>query len=131
MTRTVGAMLSAMVEPSAYGHAGPAEDTIMEKLTGIAGQSIGAWGAKGVTLELTGEANDYVGKGLSGGKIIVNPHDKIGFKRRPPSSPATRSLWRHHRRVLPARRGGRAFRRAQLRCGGRRRKRGATTAANT
>jgi glutamate synthase (NADPH/NADH) large chain len=51
----------------------------MCRLTGIAGQSFGAWAAKGVTLELTGEANDYVGKGLSGGKLIVKPHDKIGF----------------------------------------------------
>ena len=49
------------------------------KLTGIAGQSFGAWGARGVTLDLTGEANDYVGKGLSGGKLIVKPHEKIGF----------------------------------------------------
>ena len=62
-----------------YGHAGLPEDTITVKLTGIAGQSFGAWAAHGVTLDLTGEANDYVGKGLSGGKIIVKPHEKIGF----------------------------------------------------
>ena len=49
------------------------------KLTGIAGQSFGALLAHGVTLDLTGEANDYVGKGLSGGKLIVKPHEKIGF----------------------------------------------------
>jgi glutamate synthase (NADPH/NADH) large chain len=76
--RTAGAMLSGEVAKR-HGHAGLAEDTIMCKLTGIAGQSFGAWGANGVTLELTGEANDYVGKGLSGGKIIVKPHEKIGF----------------------------------------------------
>jgi glutamate synthase (NADPH/NADH) large chain len=76
--RTAGAMLSGEVAKR-YGHAGLPEDTIMCRLTGIAGQSFGAWAAKGVTLELTGEANDYVGKGLSGGKLIVKPHDKIGF----------------------------------------------------
>jgi glutamate synthase (NADPH/NADH) large chain len=76
--RTAGAMLSGEVAKR-HGHAGLPEDTITVKLNGIAGQSFGAWGARGVTLELTGEANDYVGKGLSGGKIIVKPHDKIGF----------------------------------------------------
>jgi glutamate synthase (NADPH/NADH) large chain len=48
-------------------------------LTGIAGQSFGAWVARGVTLDLTGEANDYVGKGLSGGKLIVRPDPKSGI----------------------------------------------------
>ncbi|MGL4591021.1 MAG: glutamate synthase-related protein, partial [Aestuariivirga sp.] len=76
--RTAGAMLSGEVARR-YGHAGLPEDTIKVKLTGIAGQSFGAWAAHGVTLDLTGEANDYVGKGLSGGKIIVKPHAKIGF----------------------------------------------------
>ena len=76
--RTAGAMLAGEVAKR-YGHAGLPEDTIMVKLTGIAGQSFGAWAAQGMTLDLTGEANDYVGKGLSGGKLIVKPHDKIGF----------------------------------------------------
>jgi glutamate synthase (NADPH/NADH) large chain len=76
--RTAGAMLSGQVAKR-YGHKGLPEDTITVKLTGVAGQSFGAWAAHGVTLELTGEANDYVGKGLSGGKLIVKPHDKIGF----------------------------------------------------
>jgi glutamate synthase (NADPH) large chain len=76
--RTAGAMLSGEVAKR-YGHEGLPEDTISVKLTGIAGQSFGAWVAHGVTLELTGEANDYVGKGLSGGKLIIKPHDKIGF----------------------------------------------------
>jgi len=76
--RTAGAMLSGEVARR-YGHAGLPEDTIRVKLDGIAGQSFGAWTAHGVTLELTGEANDYVGKGLSGGKLIVRPQDKIGF----------------------------------------------------
>ena len=70
--RTVGAMLSGRVA-GRYGHEGLPEDTIYVKLNGIAGQSFGAWLAHGVTLELEGEANDYVGKGLSGGRIAVYP----------------------------------------------------------
>jgi glutamate synthase domain-containing protein 3 len=62
-----------------YGHAGLPEDTIKVKLSGIAGQSFGAWAAHGVTLDLTGEANDYVGKGLSGGKIIVRVPPSASF----------------------------------------------------
>ena len=62
-----------------YGHAGLPEDTITVRLTGVAGQSFGAWAAHGVTLDLTGEANDYVGKGLSGGKLIVRPPADAGF----------------------------------------------------
>ena len=76
--RTAGAMLSGEVAKR-YGHTGLPEDTITVKFNGIAGQSFGAWTAHGVTLELTGEANDYVGKGLSGGKLIVKPQDKVGF----------------------------------------------------
>ncbi len=76
--RTAGAMLSGKVAKR-YGHEGLPEDTITVRFTGIAGQSFGAWAAHGVTLELTGEANDYVGKGLSGGKLIIKPHDNIGF----------------------------------------------------
>jgi glutamate synthase (NADPH/NADH) large chain len=56
-----------------YGHVGLPDDTVHVKLKGTAGQSFGAWVAHGVTLELEGEANDYVGKGLSGGKLIVYP----------------------------------------------------------
>jgi glutamate synthase (NADPH/NADH) large chain len=62
-----------------YGHVGLPDDTIHVKLTGTAGQSFGAWLAKGVTLELEGEANDYVGKGLSGGRIIVRPPADSGI----------------------------------------------------
>ncbi len=72
VNRTVGAMLSGRVAER-YGHEGLPEDTICVKLNGIAGQSFGAWLAHGVTLELEGEANDYVGKGLSGGRIAVYP----------------------------------------------------------
>jgi glutamate synthase (NADPH/NADH) large chain len=56
-----------------YGNDGLPDDTIHVKLTGTAGQAFGAFLAKGVTLELTGEGNDYVGKGLSGGRIIIKP----------------------------------------------------------
>ncbi len=77
--RTAGAMLSGEVAKR-YGHAGLSEDTIHVKFEGITGQSFGAWAAHGVTLEVTGEGNDYVGKGLSGGKIIIKPREKIGFK---------------------------------------------------
>ncbi len=70
--RTVGAMLSGEVAKR-YGHGGLAEDTIAIHLAGTAGQSFGAFLAKGVILELTGEANDYVGKGLSGGRIVIMP----------------------------------------------------------
>ena len=70
--RTVGTMLSGAVARR-YGHAGLADDTIHIALTGTAGQSIGAFLAKGITLDLTGQANDYVGKGLSGGRIVVRP----------------------------------------------------------
>jgi len=76
--RTTGAMLSGEIA-RAHGHAGLADDTIHVKLTGTAGQSFGAWVAAGVTLELEGEANDYVGKGLSGGRLIVYPPAKSGI----------------------------------------------------
>ena len=56
-----------------HGHAGLPEDTISVKFTGTAGQSFGAFLARGVSIELTGDANDYVGKGLSGGRIVVKP----------------------------------------------------------
>ncbi|MDQ5919178.1 MAG: glutamate synthase large chain, partial [Pseudomonadota bacterium] len=69
---TAGTMLSGEVAKR-YGHAGLPDNTIHLKLTGTAGQSFGAFLAKGVTLELTGEGNDYVGKGLSGGRIIIKP----------------------------------------------------------
>jgi glutamate synthase (NADPH/NADH) large chain len=66
----VGAMLSGEVARR-YGHAGLPDDMIHIKLSGTAGQSFGAWLAHGVTIHLEGDANDYVGKGLSGGRIII------------------------------------------------------------
>jgi glutamate synthase (NADPH/NADH) large chain len=70
--RSVGAMLSGEVARR-YGHEGLDDDTIHVAFAGTAGQSFGAFLAKGVTLELQGAANDYVGKGLSGGRIVVYP----------------------------------------------------------
>jgi len=80
VNRTVGAMLSGEVARR-YGHAGLPEDTISVRLTGTAGQSFGAFLARGVTLELAGDANDYVGKGLSGGRIVVR--QPAGSQRKP------------------------------------------------
>jgi glutamate synthase (NADPH/NADH) large chain len=76
--RTTGAMLSGEIA-TRYGHVGLPEDTIWVSLTGSAGQSFGAWLAHGVTLDLVGEGNDYVGKGLSGGRIIVRPPADSGI----------------------------------------------------
>ncbi|TFF22051.1 glutamate synthase large subunit [Jiella endophytica] len=70
--RSAGAMLSGELSKR-FGLKGLRDDTITVKLTGTAGQSFGAFLARGITFELTGEANDYVGKGLSGGKLIVRP----------------------------------------------------------
>ena len=70
--RTVGAMLSGEVAKR-YGHAGLPEDTISATFRGTAGQSFGAFLAHGVSFELIGEANDYTGKGLSGGRLVVYP----------------------------------------------------------
>ncbi|SED98338.1 glutamate synthase large subunit [Bradyrhizobium erythrophlei] len=76
--RSAGAMLSGAVA-KIYGHAGLPLDTIHVGLKGTAGQAFGAWLAKGVTFELEGEGNDYVGKGLSGGCIIVKPPKNSGI----------------------------------------------------
>ena len=70
--RSTGAMLSGEIGKR-YGHAGLRDEAIHIKFKGTAGQSFGAFLAKGVTLELEGDANDYVGKGLSGGRIVVYP----------------------------------------------------------
>ena len=70
--RTTGAMLSGVIARR-YGNAGLRDEAIHVKFKGTAGQSFGAFLAKGVTLELEGQANDYVGKGLSGGRIVIYP----------------------------------------------------------
>jgi len=76
--RTVGAMLSGEIARR-YGNAGLPEDTIRMKFTGSAGQSFGAFLSKGVTLTLEGDANDYVGKGLSGGRLVIYPPQSATF----------------------------------------------------
>ena len=70
--RSVGAMLSHEIV-TRYGHAGLADDTVHIRFMGTAGQSFGAFLAHGLTFELEGSANDYVGKGLSGGRIVAYP----------------------------------------------------------
>ena len=76
LNRTVGTMLSGEVAKK-YGHEGLPDDTIHIQLQGTAGQSAGAFLAHGVTLDLVGEGNDYVGKGLSGGRIIIRPNTEF------------------------------------------------------
>ena len=76
LNRTVGAMLSGEVA-TRYGHAGLPDDTIHIQLQGTAGQSAAAFLAGGITMDLVGEGNDYVGKGLSGGRIIVRPNTEF------------------------------------------------------
>lgn len=72
LNRTVGTMLSSEVARR-YGHDGLPDETIHIELHGTAGQSAAAFLAHGITLDLVGEGNDYVGKGLSGGRVIVRP----------------------------------------------------------
>jgi glutamate synthase (NADPH/NADH) large chain len=76
INRTVGTMLSHEVAKR-YGHEGLPDDTIHVRLAGSAGQSFGAFLARGITLDLIGETNDYCGKGLSGGRICVQPSSKF------------------------------------------------------
>ena len=79
VNRSVGAMLSGEVARR-YGHAGLPDGTITIRARGNGGQSFGAFLAAGITLELAGEANDYTGKGLSGGRIIVYPQAESPIK---------------------------------------------------
>src|SRR4029078_9543499 len=76
--RSAGAMLSGQVA-KIYGHAGLPHDTIQVSLKGTAVRAFGACLARGVTCDLEGEGNDYVGKGLSGGRIIVKPPRDSGI----------------------------------------------------
>jgi glutamate synthase (NADPH/NADH) large chain/glutamate synthase (ferredoxin) len=78
VNRTVGTLLGSEVTRR-YGAQGLPDDTVHITLTGSAGQSIGAFLPPGITLDLIGDANDYVGKGLSGGRIIVRPPDDVLF----------------------------------------------------
>jgi glutamate synthase (NADPH) large chain len=76
INRTAGTMLSHEIAKR-YGHEGLPDDTVHIRLAGSAGQSFGAFLAKGVTLDLIGDTNDYCGKGLSGGRISVQPSPKF------------------------------------------------------
>ncbi len=76
--RTIGGVLSNLVVTS-HGPAGLPEETVKLKLRGSAGQSLGAWLAAGISIELRGEGNDYVGKGLSGGILAVRPPDAATY----------------------------------------------------
>jgi glutamate synthase (NADPH/NADH) large chain len=79
LDRTVGTILSHEIAKR-HGQQGLPDDTIHVDFRGSAGQSFGAFLAKGITLELSGDANDYVGKGLSGGRIIIYPSKESAFK---------------------------------------------------
>ena len=113
--RAIGTRLSSHITER-FGMAGLKPDHLTVRLRGSAGQSLGAFAVQGLKLEVFGDANDYVGKGLSGGTIVVRPL---------PSSPLVsqrehhhrqhRALWRHRRQAVRGRPGGRALRRAQLR----------------
>jgi len=76
VNRTVGTMLSGLVARQ-FGQAALADDTIHIQLQGTAGQSFAAFLAQGITLDLVGEGNDYVGKGLSGGRVILRPNTEF------------------------------------------------------
>ncbi|MCL2535479.1 MAG: glutamate synthase large subunit, partial [Nocardiaceae bacterium] len=78
VNRTVGTLLGSEVTRR-YGAAGLPDDTIRIQLEGSAGQSLGAFLPPGITIDLVGDANDYVGKGLSGGRIVVRPADDVLF----------------------------------------------------
>src|ERR1700743_3617332 len=80
VNRTVGALLSGEIARR-YGDEGLPDDSIHVNFTGTAGQSYGAFLARGVTLELEGQGNDYVGKGLSGGRLIIYPKSQSTLDR--------------------------------------------------
>ncbi len=77
--RSIGARLSGEIAKR-YGNHGMATQPIKLHLNGTAGQSLGVWNAGGVELFLTGDANDYVGKGMTGGKIVIKPHSNSWFR---------------------------------------------------
>ncbi|MDG4922835.1 glutamate synthase large subunit [Glaesserella parasuis] len=79
LDRSVGATLSGLVAQR-YGNRGNPLQTFSINLNGTAGQSFGVWLAGGVNLNLTGDANDYVGKGMAGGRIVIKPHNGVAFK---------------------------------------------------
>ena len=91
VNRTVGTMLGYEVTRR-YGGDGLPDDTIRLHFTGSAGQSFGAFVPRGITLTLEGDANDYVGKGLSGGRIVVVPAERVALRR--PRRTSSSATWR-------------------------------------
>ncbi len=126
INRTVGTILSSEITRR-YGARGfEKADTIQLNFKGSAGQSLLAFGVHGVTVRVEGDVNDYCGKGLSGGKIIVYPPREATFPAETEHCGRQRgSVWRDQRRVVFARHRGRAILRPQQRrpCGGGRRRR--------
>ena len=123
---------SAARSPAATAPRGLPDDTIQLTFHGSAGQSFGAFVPRGMTLTLEGDANDYVGKGLSGGRIVVYPPRGLDLRARGEHHHRQRGLLRRDRRrgLLP-RRGRRALLRAQQRRRAPSSRRSATTAAST
>ncbi|MDO2946800.1 glutamate synthase large subunit [Aeromonas simiae] len=77
--RSVGARLSGEIAKR-HGNQGMAADPVKVHFNGTAGQSFGVWNAGGLEMILTGDANDYVGKGMTGGKLVIKPHVGVSFK---------------------------------------------------
>ncbi|UZJ43253.1 glutamate synthase large subunit [Marinimicrobium sp. C6131] len=77
--RSIGARISGEIAKR-HGNQGMADNPITLKLTGVAGQSLGVWNAGGLYIYLEGDANDYVGKGMAGGKLVLRPPRNSGFK---------------------------------------------------
>ena len=77
--RSVGARLSGLIA-QVHGRDGMSESTIKIELTGTAGQSFGVWNSNGLNLRLTGDANDYVGKGMNGGVLVIKPPAGVSYK---------------------------------------------------
>lgn len=101
--RTVGARLGGALGlefGEARGWSGPPPGNVNVRFTGEAGQSFGAFLGNGVEFVLTGEANDYVGKGMAGGRIVLRPPDDVLESREAVGGPATDPVWGHHRPVL-------------------------------
>ncbi len=77
--RSIGARLSGEIAVR-HGNLGMSDAPIILRLNGTAGQSFGVWNAGGLNMYLEGDANDYVGKGMAGGKLVIYPHKNSGFK---------------------------------------------------
>ncbi len=115
--RSVGAMLAGEIARRS-GPAGLADDSIVLRLAGCAGQSLAAFAPRGLTVDLEGACNDYAGKGLSGGRLIVRPPAGARLRRRGERHRRQhRALRRNLGRGVPARPRGRAVLRAELRRG--------------